>query len=50
VGSSGPLETNGWSADFLTPSGKAYMAHLVVGVNYLGLTNTCFANTLVSPS
>jgi hypothetical protein len=49
-GSAGPAESNGWAADFLAPSGKTYMADLVVGENFLGLTDTCFANALISPS
>jgi hypothetical protein len=49
-GSTGPAETNGWAADFLAPSGRSFMADLVVGENYFGLTSTCFANALVNPS
>jgi hypothetical protein len=42
-------ESDDNAADFITPSGKAYIADLTVGENQFGL-NACFANALVSPS
>jgi hypothetical protein len=46
-------ESNSNAADFLTPTGQAYIADLTVGQNYLGsggFVPGCFANALVSPS
>jgi hypothetical protein len=42
------FESNQNPADFLTPTGTAYVAVLTLGENYLGVK--CYANALVSPS
>ena len=41
-------ESDDNAADFLTPSGRSYIADLTVGRHYLGAG--CFASALISPS